>query len=85
MRRRASEDVWNDSRRGAWTIAHRIAASIAVLVRSQEQARMLLPHLVAAGVPSVDSLEGDLPGEDLVVKTVVDRDAAPSDWGSDWR
>ena len=47
--------------------------------------RCAMVDLVAAGVPSVDSLEGDLPGEDLVVKTVVDRDAAPSDWGSDWR
>ena len=45
----------------------------------------IMIDLVAAGVPSVDSLEGDLPDEDLVVKTVVDRDAAPSDWGSDWR
>ena len=50
---------WDSTEEGAWIaaqIASRVAAgqapsTIAVLVRSQEQARMLLPHLVAAGLP----------------------------------
>ena len=50
---------WDSTQEGAW-IASQIRArvlggqslaSIAVLVRSQEQAKSLLPHLVAAGIP----------------------------------
>ena len=50
---------WDSTQEGAW-IASQISArvkagqspsSMAVLVRSQEQAKMLLPHLVAAGLP----------------------------------
>ena len=62
-----------------------LAVSVHEDAASVDALRSAMVDLVAAGVPSVDSLEGDLPGEDLVVKTVVDRDAAPSDWGSDWR
>ena len=62
-----------------------LAVSVHEDAASVDALRCAMVDLVAAGVPSVDSLEGDLPGEDLVVKTVVDRDAAPSDWGSDWR
>ena len=63
-----------------------LAVSVHEDAASVDALRCAMVDLVAAGVPSVDSLEGDLPGEDLVVKAVVDRDAAhPSDWGSDWR
>ena len=50
---------WDSTEEGAWVasqISARVLAgakpsAIAVLVRSQEQAKMLLPHLVAAGLP----------------------------------
>jgi len=50
---------WDSTQEGAWiasqirsrVLGGQALSSIAVLVRSQEQAKTLLPHLIAAGIP----------------------------------